>query len=210
MIWYLVSIFWCLISIVCHIFRLWSYANTIETAVLLVIVYDIVWHRINAVREAKRDEEVERRTIEREVAQEMRQLQRERRESLRRHWQDLQHSLISLSRVASNMATHREYILKNQASQDATIRAVLSMMTKRLPVLLAEYADRWGRVVSQINVFPAPKDDLALEIQVVVEELGKTIGVGGADVEIKDETLSALASFVLRAADKATLPNVDE
>lgn len=210
MICFLSSLFWYVVSIICSISHFWSYANSIETAVLVVIVFDVVWHYRNTIREAKRDEEAEKRTIQREVALEKRQVQRERSESLRKHWQELQYNLISLSRVASNVATHREYILKNKDAQNATIREVLSIMTKGLPALLAEFADRWGRVVSQINVFPAPKDDLALEIQVVVEELGKTIGVGGADVEIKDETLSALASFVLRAADKAKLAAVSE
>jgi succinate dehydrogenase hydrophobic anchor subunit len=64
---YLVSIFWCPISIACRVSR-WSYANAIETAVLLVIAYDILWHRWNAIRALKRDEQAEKRAIEREEA----------------------------------------------------------------------------------------------------------------------------------------------
>ena len=159
---------------------------------------------------ASKEEESEERAIEREQASEHRQIRRERSESLRKHWQELQYDLIALSRIASNVAKQKQYIKTNQASQNATVQVVLATMVKGLPALLAEYSDRWGRVVSQLNVFPAPKDDLALEIQVVVEELGKAIGEGGVDVEIKDETLAKLANFVPRAADKATLPAVNE
>ncbi len=81
-------------------------------------------------------------------------------------------------------------------------------MTNRLPEVMSELDDRWGRVVSQVNVFPQPRDVLALEVLKVVLELGKT--VGDKQIEIKDETLSALANLVTRVADKGTLPNVDD
>src|SRR5882762_10447553 len=194
MIWCLFSIAWFLKSIVCRISHFWSYANSIETAVLLVIVYDVVWHRLNAVRDVKRDADGEKRAIQREEALERRQIRRERNEFIRKHWQELQYNLIALNRVATQMVKHRRFILEKKDSQDATTKRVLSMMTNRLPELISEFDDYWGRVVSQVNVFPQPRDVLALEVLKVVLELGKT--VGDKQIEIKDETLSALADLV--------------
>src|SRR5882757_6883813 len=113
--WYIVSIFWCLISIA-HQISQWGYANTIETAVLVAIVYDIGWHRLNAYREIRRDEQAERRAIEREEALERRQIRRERQEILRKHWQELQSNFISLHRVAAQMTQQRQYIRENNNS----------------------------------------------------------------------------------------------
>jgi uncharacterized protein (DUF58 family) len=204
--WYLVSIFWCLISIACRVSQ-WSYANTIETAVLLVILYDILWHRWNAIREVKRDEQAERRAIEREEALEQRQIRRERQEILRKHWQELQSNLISLHRVASQMAQHRRFIKENNDSQDATIKHVMLMMVNRLPDVIAEFGDLWGRAVAQLNVFPQPRDVLALETLTVIEELGKS--VGDSNIEVKDETLLTLAELSRKVSDPGTLPNLD-
>ncbi len=122
MIWCLFSIAWFLKSIVCRISHFWSYANSIETAVLLVIVYDVVWHRLNAIRDVKRDEDGEKRTIQREEALEGRQIQRERNEFIRKHWQELQYNLIALNRVATQMVQHRRFILEKKDSQDATTK----------------------------------------------------------------------------------------
>ena len=206
MTWYLISIFWCLISIACRVLQ-WSYAEAIETAVLLVIVYDILWHRWNAIRELRRDEQAERRAIEREEALEQRQIRRERQEILRKHWQELQSNLISLHRVAGQMMQQRRFIKENNNSQDATIKHVLSMMMNRLPDVVAEFGDLWGRAVAQLNVFPEPRDVLALEVLEVIEELGKS--VGDSKIEVKDETLLTLAELSRRVAEPGTLPNSD-
>jgi hypothetical protein len=208
MIWFLISIPEFLKSAVGRISHFWSYANSIETAVLLVIVYDVVWHRLNALRDIKRDEDAEKRTIQREEALERRQIRREHHELIRRHWQELQYNLIVLSRVATQMVQHRRFILEKKDSQDATTKQTLMMITKRLPEVISEFDDRWGRVASQLNVFPQPRDVLALEVLTVVLELGKT--AGDKQIEIKSETLSALAKLVTRVADKGTLPNVDD
>src|SRR5208283_766513 len=177
------SEFWCLVSlacflksIVCRIWNFWSYANSIETAVLVVIVYDVIWHRLNAIREIKRDEEAEQRAILREEASERRQIRSERAEVIRKHWQELQYNLIALSRVASQMVRHRQFVHENKDSQNATTKKTLEMITNRLPEVISEFDDRWGRVVSQLNVFPPPRDVLALEVLTVVQELGKTVG----------------------------------
>ena len=156
MIWSLISIFWCLISVVRRILHFWSYANSIETAVLLVIVYDVVWHRLNAIRDVKRDDDAEKRTIQREEALEKRQIRRERHEFIRKHWQELQYNLIALNRMASQMVNHRRFIHENADSQDATTKITLAMIANRLPNVISEFDDYWGRVVSQLNVFPPP------------------------------------------------------
>ena len=49
---------------------------------------------------------------------------------------------------------------------------------------------------------------MAIEVLKVTEELGKT--VGDKQIEIKDETLAALANLVTRVADKGTLLNIDD
>jgi hypothetical protein len=208
MIWDPNSIAWFLKSILCRVSHFWSYANSIEIAILLVIVYDVVWHRLNAIRDVKRDEDAEKRTIQREEALERRQIQRERNEFIRKHWQELQYNLIALNSVATQMVQHRRFILEKKDSQDATTKQTLMMITKRLPEVISEFDDRWGRVASQLNVFPQPRDVLALEVLTVVLELGKT--AGDKQIEIKSETLSALAKLVTRVADKGTLPNVDD
>jgi hypothetical protein len=197
-------IFW----ILCRLAHFWSYANTIETAVLVAIIYDIYWHRNNIKKDIERDEASEARAIEREAALEKRQIQRERRESIRRLWQELQSNLISLSRVASIIPQHRKYILENHDSLNPSVQRAVQMMAKGMPSLFAELDDRWGRVVAQINVMPEPKDALALEIIPVIRELEKT--VGHKEIEITEATQSALAKFVTRVADKGTLPNLDD
>jgi hypothetical protein len=208
MSWSDVSIFWCLVWVVCRISDLWSYASAIETAVLVVILYDIIWHRWNAIREIKRDEEVENHTIEREQALEQRQIRRERQEILRKHWQELQANLISLQRSVSHLVQARQFIRKNKDSQDPTIQRVLSMMTNRLPVILLNFGDFWGRTVAQLNVFPQPRHDLVLEVLMVVEELGKSLS--DSTIEIKDETLETLAVLARRVSDYGVLPNPDQ
>lgn len=204
--WYIVWIFWCLISIARQISQ-WGYANTIETAVLVAIVYDIGWHRWNAYREIKRDEEAEKRAIAREEALEKREIRRERQEILRKHWQELQSNLISLHRVASQMMQQRRFIAENNDSQNATTRQVLLMMANRLPDVLAEFGDLWGQAVAQLNVFPVPRDVLALEVLAVIEELGRS--VGDSTIEVRDETIRTLAELARRVADPGTLPNSD-
>lgn len=173
----------------------------------MAILYDIVWHRLNAYREIKRNEEAERRAIEREETLEQRQIRRERQEILRKHWQELQSNLISLHRVAAQMMQQRRFIKENNDSQDATIKHVLSIMMNRLPDVLAEFGDLWGRAAAQLNVFPKPRDILALEVLEVIEELGKS--VGDSNIEIKDETLRTLAKLSRRVAEPGTLPNSD-
>jgi hypothetical protein len=199
---------WYLISIVRRIYHFCISANGIETAVLAVIIYDVVWHRWNAKMDIKRDEETEARAIQREEALEKRQIRRERQEFIRKHWQELQANLIALNRAASHMLNHRRFIRENPNPQDATTAMTLVVMTNRLPSVISEFDDYWGRVVSQLNVFPPPRDDLALEVLVVVQELGKS--VGDKQIEIKDETLAALADLVTKVADKGTLLNVDD
>jgi hypothetical protein len=208
MIWLLISVFWCLIWIVCRLLNFWSYANSIETAVLLVIVYDVVWHRLNAIRDAKRDEEAEKRTIQREDAFEKRQVRRERQEFIRKHWQELQHGLISLHRVTTHLVQQTRFIHENKDSQDVTTRQAMMMTIDKLPEVLAEFDDRWGRVVSQLNVFPQPRDALTVEVSTIVTAVGET--VRDKNTEIKDETLKALAKLVSKAADKGTFSNMDD
>lgn len=208
MIQHLIPVVWHFIARIWGVLHFWSYANSIETAVLLVIVYDIVWHRLNAIREVKRDDDAEKRAIQREEALEKRQIRRERHEFIRKHWQELQYNLIALNRAASMMVNHRRFIHENADSQDATTRVTLAMISNRLPHVISEFDDYWGRVVSQLNVFPPPRDDLAIEVLEVAKELGKT--VGNKQIEIKDETLAALANLVTRVADKGTLINVDD
>jgi hypothetical protein len=186
----------------------WSYANTIETLVLLVIVYDIIWHRWNAIREIERDKEAEVRAIKREEAAEKRQIRRERQEFLRKHWQELQASLILVIRVTKDLKQQKLFVAKNSNAQDPTTRALLMTMAKRFPELLAEFDDRWGRVVAQLNVFPQPRDPLALEVLTLVEELGQT--VKDKNTEVKEETLDALSKLVVRVADAGNLSNLDD
>jgi hypothetical protein len=196
-----------LMSGFCRFAHYLTAANTIEMAVLLVIVYDVVWHRWNAGMEIKREEAAEASTIQREKEAEKRQIIRERQESIRKHWQELQSNLISLHRVASNLAQHKVFVKQNKNSQNPTTRRALQMMVTRLPEELAEFNDRWGRVVAQLNVFPQPRDPLALEVLELAEELEKTMR--DSEVEVKDETLLALANLAKRVADVATLPNPD-
>jgi hypothetical protein len=196
-----------LISMFCRLVHGWSYANTIETAVLLVILYDIIWHRWNAVREVERDKEAEVRRIQREEDAEKRQIRRERQESIRKHWQELQSNLILLHRVASELARQKEFIRADNNSQDPTTQHLLQIMANRLPEVLSEFNDRWGRIVAQLNVFPEPRELLALEVLKIVEELGQT--VRGKQTEVKDETLHALANLARRVAGAATLPYLD-
>jgi hypothetical protein len=186
----------------------WSYANTIETAVLLVIVYDIVWHRLNAIRETKRQEEAERREIEREKLAEERQVRRERREILRKQWQELQSNLISLNRLGSQVLQFRQFVEKNNQSKDPTTLKLLLTLTDRFPIVLSDFGDYWGRAVALLNVFPEPRDDLVLNVLNVIEELGKSLG--DSSIEIKDETLKELAELARRVSDPATLPNLDD
>jgi hypothetical protein len=199
---------WCMVSIFYRIMHNWSYANTIETLVLLVILYDIIWHRCNAIREIKRDKEAEVRLIQREQDLERRQIRRERQEVLRRHWQDLQGNLISLNRIASNLAQTKRFVAANNNSQDPTTQQVLATITNRIPTVMAELGDVWGRTVAQLNVFPQPRDILALEVLTITEQIGKSLG--DSTVEIKDETLAALAELARRTSDPGTLPNLDD
>jgi hypothetical protein len=205
--WYIVWIFWCLISIA-HQISQWGYANTIETAVLVVIVYDILWHRWNAIRELKRDEQAERRAIEREEALEKRQIRRERQEVLRKHWQELQSILISLHRVASQLVQHRRYIEEHNGSQDATVQHVMLALANRVPDEMAEFGDLWGQAVAQLNVFPQPRDVLALEVLKVIEEVGKS--VGDSSIEVKGATLLTLVELSRKVSDPGTLPTSDD
>ena len=186
----------------------WSYADSIETAVLLAILYDIVWHRWNAYREIKRDERAETRAIEREKALEKRRICRERQEILRKHWQELLSNLIGLQRAASQMVQQRQFVEKNKGSQDGTIKHVMSVILDGWPDVLAEFGDFWGRTAAQLNVFPEPRDVLALEVLAVIEELGKS--VGDPNIEVKDETLRTLAELARRISDPRTLPAVDD
>jgi thioesterase domain-containing protein len=208
MIWFLMSIFWLVISIVGWVLNFWSYANSIETAVLLVIIIDVVWHRVSAHRDIKRDEEAEKRTIQREEAFEKRQVRRERQEFIRKHWQELQHGLISLHRVTTHLVQQMRFIRENKDSQDDTTRQAMMMTINNLPEQLAEFDDRWGRIVSQLNVFPQPRDALTIEVSTIVLALGET--VRNKNTEIKDETLKALAKLVSKAADKGTFSNLDD
>jgi hypothetical protein len=202
-----VSIFWCLVWTICRVSELWSYANAIETGVLVVILYNIIWHRWNALREIKREEQSEKSAIEREQALEQRQIRRERLEILRKHWQELQANLISLQRSASYVAQARQFVMKNKDSIDPTTLRVMSVMTERLPVLLAEFGEFWGRVVAQLNVFPQPRHELALEVLVVVQEIGKSLN--DSTVEITDDMLKTLADLARRVSDHGALANPD-
>lgn len=185
-----------------------------------MIIVDVVWHRLSAHRDIKRDEEAEKRTIQREEAFEIReikrgeeterraikreqdleerQIRRERQETLRKHWQELQPNLISLNRVASHMAQLMQFVEKNKDTKDPTTR---------LPVVLSDFGDYWGRAVAQLNVFPQPRDVLALEVLAVIDELGKSLR--DSNVEVKDETLQALSELARRVSDPAALPSLD-
>lgn len=174
----------------------------------MVILYDIIWHRWNAIREIERDKEAEARSIQREEASEKRQIRRERQEFIRRHWQELQSNLILLQRIASYLAQQKQFIEKNNDSQNPTTRVALETAAKRLPEVMLELDDRWGRVVAQLNVFPEPRDPLALEVLAVIQELGKT--VEHKQTEVKDETLLALAKLARRVGEAGTLPNLDD
>ena len=116
--------------------------------------------------------------------------------------------LIPLQRVASQMAQQRRFVEKNKDSQDATTKQVVLMMTNRFPDVLSELGDYWGRAVALLNVFPEPRDVLALEVLEVVEEIGKSLS--DSSVEIKDETLNALAELARRVSDPGTLSNPDK
>jgi len=205
----------CLISVSCWLisllFRLgdfWSYANTVETAVLLVIVYDIVWHRLNAIRERKHEAEAEERATKRENAFEQRQIRREQQEILRKHWQELQSKLISLNRVASQLSQLKKYVKENNNSTNDTVRASMMVMTNRLPVVISDFGDFWGRIVAQLNVFPPPKELLVLEVHAVIVTLGES--VADSNVEIKEETLLAMVGLSTRVAERGMLANPTE
>ena len=197
-----------LVSIVCRLSHNWSYANTIETAVLLVIVYDVGWHRWNAIKDIQRDEQTEARTIQREEASEKRQILSERQTFIRNHWQELQVNLIRLIRVIKDLTQQRRFIQeKNNSQDDPTTRHLLGILANRFPELLAEFDDRWAHVVAQLNVFPEPRDPLALEVLTLVEELGES--VKDKHTEVKDETLLALADLVPRVAAAGRLSSLD-
>ena len=197
-----------LISFFCRLAHSWSYANTIETLVLLVILYDIIWHRWNAIREIERDKEAEVREIQREEASEKRKIRRERQEFIRKHWQKLQSNLILLHKIASQLAQQKRFIETSNNSQDPSTRFAVETMAKRLPEVMSELDDRWARVVAQLNIFPEPREPLVLEILAVVEELGQT--VQHKRTEVKDETLLALAKLARRVAEAGRLPNLDD
>jgi hypothetical protein len=186
----------------------WSYPNAIEFVVLLVIVFDVIWHMVSEAKDVKRDEEREQRAIQREEDAEKRQIRREHEEIIRKHWQELQSNLISLHRIASEVTRINQFVQEHKNSQDPTSRHLLEMVMARLPGLLSELSERWGSVVAQLNVFPEPRDPLALEVLVSTEELGKT--VGDKSVEIKEETLKALADLSKRVAEPGTLPKLDD
>jgi len=195
-------------SLLCRIAHSWSYANTIETAVLVVILYDVIWHRWNAIRDIERDKEAELRAIQREEAAEKRQIRRERQEFVRKHWQELQANLILLTRIAKDLVQQQRFVQANSNSHNPTTIHLLSIMAKRFPEVLAEFDDRWSRLVAQLNVFPQPRDLLALEVLEVVQELGQT--VKDKQTEVKDETLLTLAKLTTRVADAGRLPNLDD
>jgi hypothetical protein len=197
-----------LISLLGRLAHYWSYANTIETAVLFVILYDVIWHRWNAIRDVKRDEEAEVRRIQREEASEKRQVRRERQEFIRKNWQELQANLILLHRITKDLKQQRRFIQTNSNSRDPTTIHLRSMMAKRFPEILAEFDDRWARVVAQLHVFPDPIEPLALEVLEIVQELGRS--VEDKQIEVKDETLLALAKLAQKVADVARLPNLDD
>jgi len=73
---------------------------------------------------------------------------------------------------------------------------------------MAELGDVWGTTVAQLNVFPPPRDILALEVLTITEQIGKSLG--DSTVEIKDETLAALAELARRTSDPGTLPSVTD
>lgn len=195
-------------SVFCRVVHYWSYPNTIETAVLVVILYDVIWHRWNAIRDIERDKEAEFREVQREEAAEKRQIRREQQEFVRKHWQELQANLILLCRVIKDLTQQRRFVNTNNDSRDPTTRHLLLTMTSRLPELLAEFDDRWACVVAQLNVFPEPRDLLALDILEVIQEVGKTIN--DKHIEVTDETLGTLASLTRKVAGAAKLQNPDE
>jgi predicted unusual protein kinase regulating ubiquinone biosynthesis (AarF/ABC1/UbiB family) len=149
----------------------------------------------------------ENRLILREENAEKRQVRRERQETIRKHWQELQSNLIFLQRAASHLSQLGRFVRENNDTHDATTRHLLMMMTNRLPEVLSQFDEGWARVVAQLNVFPSPRDLLALEILEIIQELGETVKEKQA--EVKNETLLALANLVVRVADVATLPNPD-
>ena len=196
-------------SLMLFLSRIWhhlSYANTVETAVLLVILYDIIWHRLNAIREIERDKEAETKRIQREEAAEKRQIRRERQEVIRKHWQELQSNLILLHRIKSVLAQQKQFIQQNNDSENHTTRHALMVMANGLPNLLSEFHDRWGRIVAQLNIFPESSDPLGLEILELVQ--GWEDAVKGEETEVKDETLFALATLIRRVAEAGRLPNL--
>jgi hypothetical protein len=187
---------WCLISIFGRLLHYLPYATLIETLVLLVIVYDIFWHRWNAIREIKREEEAETR-----------QIRREQQEILRKHWQELQSNLISLNQIASHLVQIWRFVEQNRnAPNPATVHA-LTVVSNRLPSVLMDFGDYWGRAVAQLNVFPSPRDALTLEVLTLINDLGNT--VRDSSIEIRDETLQALAELARRVSERATLPRLD-
>jgi hypothetical protein len=190
----LIATLWCLISIFGRLLHYLSYATLIETAVLLVIVYDIAWHRWNAIREIRREEEAETR-----------QSRREQQEILRKHWQELQSNLISLNRIVSHLIQLWRFVEQNRDTENVTTRHVMTMMTNRLPVVLTDFGDYWGRAVAQLNAFASPRDALTLEVLTLINDLGST--VRDSSIEVRDETLQALAELARRVSERATLPS---
>jgi len=106
------------------------------------------------------------------------------------------------------MVQQRRYIEEHRDSQDATVKHVMLVMTNRIPVVLSEFGDFWGRAVAQLNVFPQPRDVLALEVLEVIQVLGRS--VGDSNIEVNDETLLALADLARRVSDHGILPNLDD
>jgi transcriptional regulator of heat shock response len=156
----------------------------------------IAWHRWNAIREIRREEEAETR-----------QIRREQQEILRKHWQELQSNLISLNRIVSHLVQLWRFVEQNRNTEDVTTIHVMTLMSNRLPVVLTDFGDYWGRAVAQLNVFPQPRDALTLEVLILINELGDT--VRDSSIEVRDETLQALAELARRVSERATLPRLD-
>lgn len=158
--------------------------------------------KLSVTKTQRHGQSKEKRALER------RNIRRERQEFLRRHWQELQSNIIYLNRVASQVQQQRRYVFEHSDSADPTVRQVMLTISRRMPEVLSEFDDRWGRIVAQLNVFPEPRDVLALQVLKVIQELGET--VRDKNVEVKDETLKALADLVKPVAEKATLPNSED
>jgi dsDNA-specific endonuclease/ATPase MutS2 len=171
---------------------------------------------VNAIRETRREHDTEMREIEREASSEARQIerekeaekrliQRERVEVIRQHWSGLQSNLILFNRIGSQLQKNRQFVAKNGASQDPTIRKVLETLAARYPELISEFGDCWGRIVAQLNILPEPKDALGAETLTFIQGIGKI--VGDPNIEIKDEMLKTCAELAIKAADRAGLPS---